>query len=60
MCPWAPMAGVREQLCQEQVEVGIGEVVGAPSPHPVFGMGPSMCFPLDLIQASVSPPRPSP
>lgn len=38
-----------------------GEVSSGPTPLPVFGMwGPNMCFPLDLIQGSVSPPSPTP
>lgn len=57
---WGQGAGGREQLCQEQVEVGGGEVGGDPHPHPVFRMGPSTCFPLDCVLAAVPQPRPSP
>lgn len=54
-------SGVGKQLFQEQAEVRVGKVSHAPTPHPVFGVwGPSMCFPLDFVQSSVSPPRPTP
>lgn len=52
--------GAGSSFSQKQVEAGNGEVSSALTSHPVFGMGPSMFFPLDLVQASVSPPRPSP
>lgn len=58
---WGWGSGVGEQLCQEQAEVRVGKVSRTPTPHPVFGMwGPSMCFPLDFVQGSVSPPRSTP